>query len=652
MTHSRVGLACAVALLCVIGCSVPAAANAAEVIVRRDPGLSANQRAEIRADAGVRHDRTLDLADTEVVTVPDAEQAHAVATLNADPDVRYAVPNVQLRVASDDDKQSMQWWLDNDPSKLAKIVLDLNPIPDSDIDAVEAWDIMEGQGVTVGVADQSVYAAHPDLAGNVEPGEDFVTEGCSAGDPVGFADHGTQVAGIVAALRDNGGIAGVAPLAHVKPLRVADNCGVAKLSAVIDAFTAAGRQQIPVVTASFGTEPGVPDPALNQTFVDLFDSYPNTLFVVAAGNEGADVDQEPVYPCSTKRPGADPDIANLLCVGMTDVKDDPACWGNVGQTSVDLFAPGVAIYSTVRGSNPWLNGTGTSMAVPMVAGAAAIVLSTDSRLGPAQIAQKLRDTVDYKTPLEGISVAGGRLNVARAADAPGRLGSGGGESKTWVSCDRDHDHVRDDRGQDLCPDQPGTIAMRGCPDTDGDGIADSSDNCATVANADQADTDGDRVGNACDANPRGDDADGDGIPSMDDRCPTEFGAPPDGCPIVVKPPDTPEPTPTPTATPTVVPDAVIVSLSAKISKCPKGKQCKKTAKVTVKLSRQGKVALKVERQERKKGRLVWKRIKSQSLTANARGKTVTVRGKSAKTTSTYRVTATFAGKVKAVSFKV
>ena len=72
----------------------------------------------------------------------------------------------------------------------------------------------------------------------------------------------------------------------------------------------------------------------------------------------------------------------------------------------------------------------------------------------------------------------------------------------------------------------------------------------------------------------------------------------------------------------------------------------------MKLSRQGKVALKVERQDRKRGRLVWTRVKSQSLTANARGKTLTVRGKSAKRTSKYRVTATFAGKAKAVSFKV
>jgi hypothetical protein len=193
--------------------------------------------------------------------------------------------------------------------------------------------------------------------------------------------------------------------------------------------------------------------------------------------------------------------------------------------------------------------------------------------------------------------------------------------------------------------------MGGCPDTDGDGVTDGSDNCRSIANADQADADADRVGNACDQDPRGDDPDGDGYPLLDDRCPSVPGVAPDGCPIVVTPPG-PEPTPTPTATPTAVPDPVIVSLQAKVSKCPKGKKCTKVAKVTVKLSSQARVALKVERRERKNGRLVWTRIKSQSLTANARGKTLTVRGKSARRTSKYRVTATFAGKAKAISFKV
>ena len=63
---------------------------------------------------------------------------------------------------------------------------------------------------------------------------------------------------------------------------------------------------------------------MNQAFLDVFDAHPNTLFVVAAGNEGANVDDpaHPVYPCSTRRPGppAQQEVSNLLCVGMTDYR--------------------------------------------------------------------------------------------------------------------------------------------------------------------------------------------------------------------------------------------------------------------------------------------------------------------------------------------
>jgi len=320
---------------------------------------------------------------------------------------------VRLHVAAADDKQPLQWALEND----AKTLLDQNPIADADIDGVEAWDVMEGQGVTVGVADQSVDANHPDLAGNVESEANFVQDGCSAGDPSGFADHGTQVAGIVAARRDNGGIAGVAPLAHVKPLRVADNCGTASLDAVIAAFTAAGQQQIPIVTASFGTEPMARNADLNQAFADIFTRYPNTLFVVAAGNDGADVDTTDSYPCAY-------DLPNIVCVAATGGDDRLASFSDYGARSVDLAAPGVDILSTypttpssaASGSYAWMSGT--SMAAPEVTGAAALVLDRDPDLTPWQVHEKLLGSVDKVAALDGKVASGGRLDVAAALAAP------------------------------------------------------------------------------------------------------------------------------------------------------------------------------------------------------------------------------------------
>src|SRR4051794_30553608 len=99
VTHSRSGIACTLALLWVLGCALPAQALAGDIIVRRDAGLDASERADVRADAGVELERMMALPDAEVVNVPDAREQSALAALNADPDVRYASPDVPLRVA-------------------------------------------------------------------------------------------------------------------------------------------------------------------------------------------------------------------------------------------------------------------------------------------------------------------------------------------------------------------------------------------------------------------------------------------------------------------------------------------------------------------------------------------------------------------------
>jgi subtilisin family serine protease len=72
--------------------------------------------------------------------------------------------------------------------------------------------------------------------------------------------------------------------------------------------------------------------------------------------------------------GAEPD--NLVCVGMTNLEDAPVCWGNVGQTSVDVFAPGVEMWSTVA-PETYTKLSGTSMATPLVAAGAALYKALD-----------------------------------------------------------------------------------------------------------------------------------------------------------------------------------------------------------------------------------------------------------------------------------
>ncbi len=631
VTHSRPGYACALALLCVLGLSLPAEALASDIIVRRDAGLTAAERADVRADAGVRLERMLPLPNSELVSVPASRKDRALAVLNADPDVRFAAPDVAVHAA-------------------AEVQPPLDSANDADVDGPEAWDYTEGLGVTVGVADMSI-GDHADLGTNVEATEDFVgSDGCLTAAPTGAADHGTHVAGLIAALRDGKGTVGLAPLAHVKPLRALDDCGAGKLSGVLAAFEYAGDEELPVVSASFATDPLLPTvekEAVDVAFTTVFADNPGTLYVVAAGNEGNDNDESPVYPCSNA-------AENLICVGMTDVADKPVCWGNVGEASVDVFAPGIKVFSTVRGAVAYALLEGTSVATPLVAAAAALLESQDPLSnGPLELKAALLNNVDYVPGLDAWSSSDGRLNAARPLDPrPPDFGVGG-PGGPWVSCDTDHDGFHETG--DKCPDVVGPA--NGCPDGDRDGIRDLDDNCRTLANADQTDVDADRVGDACDATPRGEDVDGDAKAALDDRCPTQPAPTADGCPVIVEVPPgaTPQPTPTPPPPPPPVNDATrIVSVNVAV-RCARRNPCRKAAKVTVRVSRTARVALKVEQRVRSRGRLRWMRITSRRLTATASGRSLTVRGKRGRSLAkgSYRVTVSLSGAAaSARNFKV
>jgi hypothetical protein len=647
VTHSRSGIACTLALFWVLGCTLPAHALAGDILVQRDAGLNAAERTAVRADAGVTLERILTIDDAEVVTVPDGREARAVAALNADPDVRYAVPDVRVQAADaaqfaepNDLYFSTSWWLEQ--------------TNDADIDAMQAWQAAnDGAGVTVAVADQQIDVTHLDLKRNIKPGgKDFtVPDGCTLGTPTGSSDHGTLVAGTIAADRGNLiGIAGIAPRAHVLPLRTLDNCGGGSLSWVLAAFDYAGDQGIPIVSASFGTDPLLDAGRaadINTAFADVLANHPNTLYVVAAGNEGNDNDLRPVYPCNTlDATRTDPE--NLVCVGMTNSSDIPVCSGNVGDGSVDVYAPGIAIRSTAA-PNDYLTRSGTSMATPMVAAVAALLESIDPG---THSASALKAAVTTGDPIAFMPDSTGRLNAARAVGLHDGLGSGGpGPTQPWKTCDRDHDTLVD--SSDQCPDQPGKA--HGCPDTDGDLVRDTDDNCPALANADQADADGDGTGDACDITPRGDDVDGDAKAALDDRCPDVPSSAADGCPVTIyNPPgdgggpqiNPPAVTPTPAPTPVAATRILDLDVQVTPPKCPTGHpNCSKAAKVTVKLSRRATVALKLELRVKKKGRWVWTRVTSKSLTATASGRSLTIRGKSGRSLAKgpYRVTASLSG---------
>jgi subtilisin family serine protease len=387
-----------------------------EIVVLRDGGLT---RAE-RADAGVRAERALPIGGVEVV-IAKRDRDEAIAELLEDPDVAWAEAN-QPRKLSAEALGGQLWGLHN----TGQSVWWRRGTPDADVDAPQAWTYSRGAGITVAVADTGVDVGHPDLAGRVVPGYDFVEDDA---DPADAHGHGTHVAGTVAAGENGVGVVGVAPHALVMPLRVLDANGGGNSADVAAAFAYAGERGVHVVNASLGS----PYPSLVER--RAIREHPGTLFVVAAGNGGPDgvgddVDDDTrEYPCAHDEP-------NLVCVGATDSADARASFSNYGATSVDLFAPGQDIVSDwVRGRQTVLNEhfgagdgfeimQGTSMASPHVAGAAALAAALQPGWTGTQLKAALLDGADRLPGLAGVSVAGARLNAnGTARIAAGQTGA-------------------------------------------------------------------------------------------------------------------------------------------------------------------------------------------------------------------------------------
>ena len=279
-----------------------------------------------------------------------------------------------------------------------------------------------------------------------------------------------------------------------------------------EAFDWAGDHGIRVVNASLGGA------AFSQAEYDAIAGHPQTLYVVAAGNDSQDVDETPAYPCAYA-------LDNVLCVGATDQNDDLATeFSNYGENSVDVFAPGVFIVSTRAGQ--YYVSEGTSMATPHVAGAAALLLARNPALTAGTIKSALLDNADPEHGLEGLSVSGARSNANASLLA---VPEDPDAAPVLVS-DIDADGVPD--AADNCPgganadqsdaDGDGTGDL--CDtDRDGDGRTNGADNCPTVSNAGQADADRDAFGDVCDLSPRGHDNDRDGKAAIDDVCPDVYG---------------------------------------------------------------------------------------------------------------------------------
>lgn len=237
------------------------------------------------------------------------------------------------------------------------------------IGADKVWDKGTGSGVKIGIIDTGIQKDHPDLAGNIITGYDFVNNDNDANDDNG---HGTHVAGIAAASSNNLGVVGVSHSSQLMPIKVLNAQGYGYLSDVAKGVYFATDNGVRVINLSLGS---TSDSSLLRDAVN-YATNKGVLIIAAAGNDGG-------APCSY--PAA---YSNAVCVVATDSRNLLASFSNIGG---ELAAPGVYNYSTYIGST-YRYLSGTSMATPHVSGAAALLMSICTTCSSSEIRTLMRDT--------------------------------------------------------------------------------------------------------------------------------------------------------------------------------------------------------------------------------------------------------------------
>lgn len=296
----------------------------------------------------------------------------------------------------------------------------------ADINAPQAWNTQMGsEDVVVAVIDSGVDYEHPDLADNMwtnsgeiagnskdDDGNGYVDDVYgydwidSDSDPMDDNSHGTHVAGIIGAVGNNKlGVTGVSPEVSIMALRFMDASGNGTTSGVAQAITYAADNGADIINASFA---GTSSSVLMEEAIE-YASDKDVLFVAAAGNNGEDNDETPNYPASY-------DVSNILAVAATDSDDELASFSNYGATSVDMGAPGVSILSTVPDDDYDIM-SGTSMATPHVAGAAAVLLAEKPNLSLKRLINLLKNRGNKRDSLADNTATGRRLNLKNALNA-------------------------------------------------------------------------------------------------------------------------------------------------------------------------------------------------------------------------------------------
>ena len=399
-----------------------------EVLVKFKSGVSQARIEEITAGF---HDRVEDRIENDpgLEAIDDLDNADASSVVDQYvrlPEVEYAEPNYEIKleevdgplvpVLPHDPQFSDQWALANSGQRGGK--------EGADISATLAWAKTTGSDkVVVAVLDTGVDYTHEDLARNMwvrpaglEPYHDDElgtiddVNGFNAidstADPMDENGHGTHCAGIIGAEGENDvGIAGVNWRVQIMPLKFMNAGGFGNTKDAIEAINyVIDRKKagvnVRIISASWGSTQK--SRALGEVIRKAYEN--DILFVAAAGNSSTNNDRSPHYPSS---------FENVVSVAALDRHDQLASFSNYGAKSVAIAAPGAEILSTWL-DNQYEEKSGTSMATPVVAGVAALILAEHPRMSVEELRKKLLDSTDPIVALQGKIATGGRVNAAKA----------------------------------------------------------------------------------------------------------------------------------------------------------------------------------------------------------------------------------------------
>jgi subtilisin family serine protease len=383
-----------------------------QLIVKFKPGWAGNVRAAAPGVAGAKIKASMPRLGWQLIQLPEGMSvATALDYYRSLPEVAGVEPNYRIRLfkTPNDPRWPSLWGLQA-------------------IHAAEAWEQTIGSSnIIVATLDTGVDYNHPDLAANIwtnpgeipgngidDDGDGYVDDvhGFNvvnhSGDVLDDDGHGTHVAGTIGAIGNNAlGVVGINWNVRMLPVKLFTADDTSGTAGAVEGYeyllTLKSRGvNIRVVNNSWGGP--VPSHALLEAIRAA--EAAGIVTVCAAGNDHHNSDYRPDYPAGL-------DCETLISVAACTSDDAVASFSNYGPFSVDLAAPGENVLSTYRGGL-YMKFSGTSMATPHVAGAAALLLAQNNSLTPANVKALLVTSVDPLHQWQGRVRSGGRLNLGNA----------------------------------------------------------------------------------------------------------------------------------------------------------------------------------------------------------------------------------------------